>query len=116
MRVVGIEKARNSAVTERRNSEQDFYRQQHECRPPRFENGNYGVFLRRAIASIARSPRRGSGGIRRCGASRADAWRAFSGRDRAISAISFLIMAWPNDAKFSATMTNAPVPPTTWLR
>ena len=50
------------------------------------------------------------------GAQRTDAWRTCAGPDKAISAISFLMMAWPNDAKFSATMTNAPVPPTTWLR
>jgi hypothetical protein len=38
MRIVGIENAGNGAVTERRNREQDFYRQQHGCRPPRFDN------------------------------------------------------------------------------
>src|SRR5438876_28272 len=34
----------------------------------------------------------------------------------AISAIIFLTIAWPNELWFSATMTNAPAPPTTLLR
>jgi hypothetical protein len=34
----------------------------------------------------------------------------------AISAISLLRMAWPNELKFSAAITNAPGPPMTLLR
>jgi hypothetical protein len=34
----------------------------------------------------------------------------------AISAISFLVMALPKELKFSATTTNAPGPPMTFLR
>jgi hypothetical protein len=34
----------------------------------------------------------------------------------AISAISFLTMMSPNELEFSATMTNAPGPPMTFLR
>ena len=39
------------------------------------------------------------------------AWGACAAGSSAISAISFLTMAWPNELKSSATITNAPGPP-----